>query len=96
MKNIVVYFENVSEDVGIVTMLDMVEQSVVDRKIQRIVKEVPQSEDRFGKFARMCIDLNNDILYYEYINRPLTPEEQLQQRIELMQQALDELLLGGI
>lgn len=36
--------------------------------------------------------------WYEYVDRPLTTEEQLQEankRIDLMQQALDELLLGG-
>jgi hypothetical protein len=38
-------------------------------------------------------------VWYEYEDRPLTPEEEIQQlkvRQALMQQALDDLLLGGM
>jgi hypothetical protein len=48
----------------------------------------------------------DNTLYYEYVDRPLTPEEKLQlleqenqelkNRIEIMQQALDDLILGGM
>jgi hypothetical protein len=68
-------------------------------------KELPVIEQRFGKSPIMKYNKQTDEVYVEYVERPLTPEEKLQlleqenqdlkNRIDLMQQALDELLLGG-
>jgi hypothetical protein len=58
------------------------------------------------KMPILKVNPTNNTLYYEYVDRPLTPEEKLQLieqeneelkvRIDLMQQALDDLLLGGM
>jgi hypothetical protein len=71
-----------------------------------LVESIPEPEAIPGKVPILKFDKNNKELYYEYIDRPLTTEEKLQlieqenqdlkNRIELMQQALDELLLGGM
>lgn len=63
-----------------------------------LVESIPTFKEVSGK---------NQVLYYdkrrgfwcEYIDIPLTPEQeaqQLKERIKIMQQALDELLLGGM
>jgi hypothetical protein len=69
------------------------------------VEEIPTSEIIPGKMPILMYNLETNELFYEYVDRPLTPEEKLQlleqeneelkARIEVMQQALDELLLGG-
>lgn len=67
---------------------------------------IPEAEAIIGKQANLYYNRQDDVFYYEYVDRPLTPEEKLQlieqenqdlkNRIELMQQALDDLLLGGM
>lgn len=66
------------------------------RQIGALVDEIPEPEQIEGKIAVMYYNPQTNSVYYEYIDRPLTPEEELRQRIELMQQALDNLLLGGM
>lgn len=58
--------------------------------------EIPEPESIEGKVPRMFLNPTTREIFYEYVDRPLTPEEELRQRIELMQQALDDLLLGGM
>lgn len=63
-------------------------------------------EPQFMKEAICLYDEVNNKIYYEYVDRPPTSDEQiellkqeneeLKSRIELMQQALDDLLLGGM
>jgi hypothetical protein len=65
------------------------------RQIGALVDEIPEPEQIEGKMAVMYYNPQTNRVYYEYIDRPLTPEEELQRRIDLMQQALDELLLNG-
>lgn len=48
-----------------------------------------------GKYAVMYYNPQTNSVFYEYFDIPPTPEEELRQRIELIQQALDTLLLGG-
>jgi hypothetical protein len=69
-----------------------------------LVDSIPEPQEVEGKIPVLKFDGTN--LYYEYVDRPLTPEEKLQlleqenqdlkNRVELMQQAMDELLLGGM
>lgn len=71
------------------------------KKIGALVEEIPEPEEIEGKVPVMYYNPQANSIYYEYIDRPLTPEEELrqrelQQRIELMQQVLDDLLLGGM
>ena len=54
--------------------------------------EIPQHEDLQIITEEEYLQIKSEI----EANRPLTPEEELQQRIGLMQQALDNLLLGGM
>jgi hypothetical protein len=64
-----------------------------------LVESIPEPEMIEGKVPILKFDKVNEEFYYEYVDRPLTPEEevrQLKERIEIMQQALDELLLGGM
>jgi hypothetical protein len=61
------------------------------------VDSIPEPQEIEGKIP--VLKFNGTELYYEYVDRPLTPEEELEQlkeRIEIMQQAMDELLLGGM
>ncbi|PIC05481.1 hypothetical protein CS060_04175 [Anoxybacillus flavithermus] len=66
------------------------------RQIGALVEDIPEPEQVEGKTPVMYYNPQTNSVYYEYIDRPLTPEEELRQRIELMQQALDALLLGGM
>jgi hypothetical protein len=69
------------------------------RQTGYLVESIPEPEVIPGKVPVLKFDTNNMQFYYEYVDRQLTPEEELQQlkeRIEIMQQALDELLLGGM
>jgi len=59
-----------------------------------LVESLPEPEEIEGKIP--ILKFNGTELYYEYIDIPLTPEEEFQQRIELIQQVLDDILLGGI
>jgi hypothetical protein len=69
-------------------------------------KDLPIPEYRMGKMSKLYYNPTNDEFFIEYVDRPLTPEEKLQlieqenqelkNRIEIMQQAMDELLLGGM
>lgn len=66
------------------------------RQIGALVDTVPEPEQIAGKIPVMYYNPQTNSVYYEYIDKPLTPEEEMRQRIELMQQALDSLLLGGM
>jgi hypothetical protein len=48
-------------------------------------------ENQIGKDAILFLDTIKKELFWEYIDRPLTNEE----KINLMQSALDDLILGG-
>lgn len=54
--------------------------------------EIPQHEDLQIITEEEYLQIKNEI----ETNRPKTPEEELQERINLIQQALDGLLLGGM
>jgi hypothetical protein len=49
-----------------------------------------------GKVYVLKYDEATNTLNFVLEDRPLTPEEELQQRINLIQQALDDLILGGM
>jgi hypothetical protein len=70
------------------------------------IEEFTLPEAQFMKEAVCLYDEENNKIYYKYVDRPPTRDEQmellkqeneeLKARIELMQQALDDLLLGGM
>jgi hypothetical protein len=62
-----------------------------------LVESLPISEDMIGKSQVLKYDETKG-LHYEYVDRQLTPEEkleQVQEKQELMQQAIDDLIFGG-
>ncbi|MED4971367.1 hypothetical protein [Parageobacillus toebii] len=76
-----------------------------DNILQNEVIELPNYEQPpfvdvpMGKEAVLYVNLETNELFYEFEDRPLTPEEklkQLEEQQKLIQQALDELLLGGM
>lgn len=87
-----------------VTDINLVSESIRNNFIP--VQPIPPAPNQIGKTARLCLDIESRELYYDYVDRPLTPEEKVQlleqenqelkNRIDLMQQALDDLLLGGM
>ena len=89
-----IHYKPYDEKFGIVGKVENLEEKGVFYS-----KELPVIEQRFGKSPRMKYNVETDEVYVEYVDRPLTPEEELQQlkeRQTLMQQALDDLLLGGM
>lgn len=63
-----------------------------------LVEDIPMPLDN-GKIATLFYNPVDDSFFYEYTEKPLSVEEELQQLKEkqaLMQQALDELILGGM
>lgn len=58
---------------------------------------LPPKENIEGKYADLRKDTEGN-LYWEYFDLPKTQEEiilELEQRVQTMQQALDDLVLGG-
>jgi hypothetical protein len=63
-----------------------------------LFENVPDPEYHEGKVGILYLNPTSNQLYYVYVDRPPTPEEELQQLKEkqaLMQQAIDELIFGG-
>jgi hypothetical protein len=60
-----------------------------------VENEASPPEPQPGKGYLWCVNPQTGDQWFEEYDRPLTPEEQMQQRIELMQAALDDLILGG-
>jgi hypothetical protein len=64
-----------------------------------IVSTIPLPDNIEGKTPILYVNPTNSTFWYEYEDRTLTPEEELKQlkeRQKLIQQALDDLLLGGM
>lgn len=65
----------------------------------RLVESIPEPQPPEGQMeAGLYINPQTNEFWYEYIAIPPSPEEQQAQikfQIALMQQALDELILGG-
>jgi hypothetical protein len=62
------------------------------------IEEKPDPTVEIGKIPNLFYNTETGQLFYEYTERPLTPEEELKQVKEkqaLMQQAIDELIFGG-
>jgi hypothetical protein len=95
-----IFLENTNENIKTVTSIhyqpQLLPQEVASKGIEISESEIPTPQDIIGKIPVLKYNTTNHTLFYEYVDRPLTPEEELRQRIELMQQALDDLLLGGM
>ncbi|BCC09369.1 MULTISPECIES: hypothetical protein [Bacillus cereus group] len=76
--------------------LDKTEEELMEEGL--LVEELPVPESLPGKREVLKYSVERD-LYYEYIDNLITPEqevENMKKQVALMQQALDELLLGGM
>lgn len=104
-----VVYNKISDTDAVVNSIINLEALPKPENVEGIeVSEIPEvgQQNMFGKVAELRVNLTDNTLYYVYKDRPLTPEEKLQlmeqenqdlkNRIELMQQALDDLLLGGM
>jgi hypothetical protein len=84
----------------LVTLIYHVELPVDLRERPHIqVEELPVGENRKGKSAVMYLNPQTEEVWFEYTDRKLTLEEEnqdLKEKQALMQQALDELILGGM
>lgn len=103
-----IFFEKTDNTKAIVTTIHyqpgLLPQDVLANGVY--VEEIPEPTMQEGKDPVLYYDIVTGDLYYEYVDRPLTPEEKMQlleqenqdlkNRVELMQQALDGLLLGGM
>jgi hypothetical protein len=104
---IYVTYERITDEKAIVRQyinLDYVEKPVGVEGFE--IAEIPQPPiPPIGKEVQTFVNPITKDFFYEYTDRPLKPEEKIQlleqeneelkARIEVMQQALDELLLGG-
>jgi hypothetical protein len=57
--------------------------------------KLPTPEMLEGKMAVLKVKKSTGEVWYEYIDKPVDKEQELEEKINLMQQALDDLLLGG-
>lgn len=63
-----------------------------------LLESLPNPQTPPDKMPVLYYDNETNTLSYDYIDRPLTPEDELKQIKEkqaLMQQAIDELIFGG-
>lgn len=89
-------FQKITETRAKVMTIDYVSNQEGETSI--LVTEVPPAEIIFGKAAETYINPKTREIWYEYIDRPLTPDEalhQLKEKQDLMQQAIDDLIFGG-
>lgn len=77
---------------------DLTEEELADGLL---VDSVPEPTPQDGKMALLYINPITKELWYEYVDRPLTSEEetkkritQLEEQLKITQDALDALLLG--
>lgn len=66
-----------------------------------LVEVLPQAEKIDGKNAVLCVNPQTKEIFYEYVDIPLTPEEEMrrkieeqQKKIDLQQQAIDDLVMN--
>ncbi|OAT71865.1 hypothetical protein [Parageobacillus thermoglucosidasius] len=60
------------------------------------IPPAPTEQAPIGKLYVLKYDDVSKTLSYVLKDRPLTPQEEMQQRIAIIQQALDDLILGGM
>lgn len=95
----IIFFANKDEAVKVVSSIhyqpDLLDAQTKSSGVE--VDSVPKPEEKPGKDA--ILKYENGQLFYEYVDRPMTQDEkmvELQQKYDLMQSALDELIFGGM
>jgi hypothetical protein len=67
-----------------------------EKKDGILIDEIPKAEEIKGKSAHLLVNTETLEMWYEYEDVSKTREQIWETKLELMQQALDELLLGGM
>lgn len=84
-----VYYNLEDSNIGNVYMYHETENTDLGTEVDyRIVENIPDSEYRDKVMARLFINLESRELYYEYIERPLTREEQLEEELNALKKEL--------
>lgn len=76
--------------------LEDLPQETIDLGVE--VEQIPEPEQFDGKEWTMLFNPHTKDIWYEYRDRPLTPDEKLKianQEISMMKSVLDELILSG-
>ena len=60
-----------------------------------LVEELPEEQHIQGKESKLFFNPVDKVVWYEYEDIPKTPDEIRDEKIALMQAALDELILNG-
>jgi|HigsolmetaAR203D_1030402.scaffolds.fasta_scaffold00989_15 hypothetical protein len=89
-------FSKISEDKAIVTVIEYQHDGLTDDN-SMLVNSIPEEQPQVGKSGVLYVNPRTKELWYEYLDRPLTPEEkiaQLEEQLRITQEAVDALLLG--
>lgn len=76
--------------------LSVSENNSIDKTNGVIVDYLAQPEHINGKEHIHIVNVKTKEQYFEYVDIPKTKEELMEENIEKMQKALDELILGGM
>ncbi|WP_194190343.1 hypothetical protein [Clostridium chrysemydis] len=84
-----VYYNLEDSNIGNVYMYHKTQSADLGTEVNyAIVEKIPDPEYRAKMMARLLINLETKELYYEYIERQLTREEELEQEVKSLRQEL--------
>ncbi len=84
-----VHYKPFDEKVG----MNLPEETL--RQMGALVDEIPEPEQREGKIPVMYYNPETNTVYYEYENRPLSPEEEIKYLKELNAELIYKLMMKG-
>lgn len=80
MGKIYVLYE-ITDNIAVVTTevtnLNIVGDALRSRFVE--VEDIPFVPNQLGKNSRKCLNLDTSTLFYDYVDRALTPEEKIEQ-----------------
>lgn len=84
-----VYYNLEGSNIGNVYMYHETDCAELGTEVDyTIVDNIPEPENREKMMARLFINLESKELYYEYIERPLTREEELELELKALKEKL--------
>lgn len=89
-----VRFSKISEDKAIVTVIEYQHDGATDDS-SILVDSIPEEQPQVGKYGILYVNPQTKEFWYEYVDRPLTPEEkiaQLEEQLRITQETIDFLL----
>ena len=89
------FYEKESEERAKVVLIYHVEppQNLLNSRDYITVDEVQEPEQKEGKSPLLYCNPQTGDVWYEYVDRPLTPEETLNKKLEEQQSQIEELTL---